>query len=173
MSENQAKPKRRVFTGEWRVSVDKQRRLVMPRAWRLASDDENTTFYLMPNRDNTITVMTESQMDDILDMLDDRSLMNRAEMADVTSVAHRILAVTLDSQGRFQLNQDLANHAKIKDSAVCLGSLRVGTIRNAENWEATRPAGEAGFDGFEHLEDLVRERKERKEMAAASHGIIS
>ncbi len=173
MSENQVKPKRRVFTGEWRASVDKQRRLVMPRAWRLPTDDENTTFFLMPNRDNSITIMTESQMDDILDMLDDRSLMNREEMADVTAVAHRILAVTLDSQGRFQLNEDLVKHANLKERAIFLGSLRVGTIRDAASWDAKRPAGEVGFDGFERLEDLVRERKERKEMAAASRGVIS
>ncbi len=172
MAESQSKLRHRVFTGEWKVSVDSQRRIVFPRGWRLPTDDANTSFYLMPSRNQTIRVLTQEQMDEVYEMLEDRSLMNAEEMEAITSIASRIQTIFLDGQGRFQLNQDLADHAGIKKDALFQGTIRVGTLRNADGWSKTKSVGTDAFDAYERLEDLRRERKEKRELAAAGRGVL-
>jgi len=170
MSDGQAKPKHRIFTGESRVSVDSQRRIVFPRAWRLPTDDENTKFFLMPSRGGTIRVLTEEQLEEVYEMLEDRSLMDEKEMDAVASIASRIQTITLDGQGRFQLNQDLMDHAGIRKGALFQGTIRVGTLRRLDEDAPKKPVGEQEFDSYQKLEELRRERKERRELAAAGRG---
>ena len=47
---------RKVFLGEFQHSIDKQRRISIPREWR-SSDGAEQEFYLMPGRGNGVQVM--------------------------------------------------------------------------------------------------------------------
>ena len=155
MSENPAKT-RRIFTGTYPVGVDKQRRLTMPRAWRLSSDDEKTQFYIMPGKYNRLQIITEERMGTLYDTLESTPLANGDNIASFTDIASRIQAVTLDQQGRFALNPDLAAYAGITDKAVFLGSITCGTLVAAKDADGHQAPSASSFDLIQSYEEAAR-----------------
>ena len=158
MSESTAKI-RRIFTGTYPVGVDKQRRLTMPRAWRLSSDTAATQFYIMPGRNNRLQIVTEERMGALFDTLDSISVANGDNIASFTDIASRIQAVTLDQQGRFALNPDLAAYAGITDKAVFLGSITCGTLVSAQGADSQPEPKASSFDLIQGYEEAVRKAR--------------
>ncbi len=155
MSEPTAKT-RRIFTGTYPVGVDKQRRLTMPRAWRLSTDNENTQFYIMPGKNGRLQIITEERMGTLYDTLENTPLANGDNIASFTDIASRIQAVTLDQQGRFALNPDLAAYAGITDKAVFLGSITCGTLVSAQDAGDHQAPRTSSFDLIQGYEEAAR-----------------
>ena len=153
----------RKFLGTYPVSVDKQRRLTMPRAWRLPTDTDDTAFYLMPGPNHMIMMVTEERMNAVVQGLEDRSLMNKEDHLSKTFLASQSQEIQLDKQGRFQLNQNLAKYAQIEENAVFLGSFDTGTIASPNNWSEEDTSNESIFDRFLAIEDAIRAYKAKAE----------
>ena len=159
MSENTAKS-RRLFTGRFPVGVDGQRRLTFPKLWRLKSDTEDTQFYLVPGRDRRIQVVTEERMSAIFDAVEESgSLADRQLAESFTDIASRIQVFSLDKQGRFAINSELAQFAGIKDKAIFLGSLNYGTLVAPESVNDNAAPSESSFDRLQQLEETVKNRR--------------
>lgn len=162
MSENTAKT-RRLFTGRFPVGVDGQRRVTFPKLWRLKSDTDDTQFYLVPGRDHRIQVVTEERMGAIFDALEENSSLADRQVADsFTDIASRIQVVSLDKQGRFALNSELAQFAGISDKAVFLGSLNYGTLVSPDGAGDNGSPSESSFDRLQQLEEAVKRARARK-----------
>ncbi|MCQ2397008.1 MAG: MraZ N-terminal domain containing protein [Lentisphaeria bacterium] len=146
----------RLFTGTYPVGVDSQRRLSMPRAWRLPNDDENTQFYLVPGRARRIQIVTEEKMQDIFEKLENSSLANEDKIAAYTDIASKIQPVTLDSHGRFSLSAELAEFSGIKDKAVFLGSMVYGTLMAADAWKDRQTPLASSFDLLQKIEETYK-----------------
>ncbi len=148
--------KMRLFTGTYPVSVDSQRRLALPRSWRLPTDQPDTNFYLVPGRARRIQVVTEEKMQAIFQRLENSSLANDDKIAAYTDIASKIQIVNLDSHGRFVLSADLAEFAGIKDKAVFLGSMVYGTILAPEAWQERQAPLNSSFDLLQKIEEDTR-----------------
>ncbi len=155
MSESAPK-KMRLFTGTYPVSVDSQRRLALPRTWRLPSDDAATNFYLVPGRARRIQVVTEEKMQSIFEKLESSSLANDDKIAAYTDIASKIQIVNLDSHGRFVLSPELAEFAGIKDKALFLGSMVYGTLLAPESWQDREAPLSSSFDLLQKIEESAK-----------------
>ena len=148
--------KMRLFTGTYPVSVDSQRRLALPRSWRLPSDTPDTNFYLVPGRARRIQVVTEEKMQAIFERLESSSLANDDKIAAYTDIASKIQIVNLDSHGRFVLSADLAEFAGIRDKAVFLGSMVYGTILAPDAWQERQTPLDSSFDLLQKIEESAK-----------------
>ena len=145
--------RRRFFTGTYPVTVDAQRRLTMPKGWRLPSDNEDTMFFLIPGRRKQICVFTEERFDRILEKINDSSMASGDKMDSYMDVGSKIQEIVLDKQGRFALNPVLAEFAGIKDKAVFLGSMICGVIVAPENWQNRVTPLESSLDILQLMEE--------------------
>lgn len=148
--------RRRFFTGTFPVTVDAQRRLTMPKGWRLPSDNEDTVFYLIPGRKNQICLVTEERIDRIYDKIVESSMASGDKMDSYTDIGSKIQEIVLDKQGRFALSPLLAEFAQIKDKAVFLGSMICGVIVAPENWQDRVAPRESSLDILQVMEEQPR-----------------
>ena len=149
--------RRRFFTGTLPVTVDGQRRLTLPKTWRLPSDAEDTVFYLMPGHNRRIFLVTEERMESIYDSIVGSSMASNDKMDSYIDIGSKIQEIVLDKQGRFALNPTLAEFAGIKDKAVFLGSLVYGVLVAPENWQDRNAPRESSLDILQKMEERKNE----------------
>ncbi len=148
---------RRVFTATAKSTVDSQRRLTMPKVWRLPTDTMDTQFYLLPGQNHRIMVLTEEKMNAVFDHLDDISFANGDTIASMEDIASRTQRISLDKQGRFSLDPELAEYAGIKDVAIFKGALAYGTLTSPEYAsENTTAPKSSSFEQFVRLDERGR-----------------
>jgi DNA-binding transcriptional regulator/RsmH inhibitor MraZ len=145
--------KRRVFTATITAVVDGQRRVTMPKIWRLPSDTPETEFYLIPGRGRRIMILTEEKMNSVYDNVEDICFADGDKILSLEDIASRIQRVTLDKQGRFALNPELAEFSGINEQAVFKGALAYGILMAPECAATDSPApSNSSFDKFVELE---------------------
>ncbi|MBO7741269.1 MAG: division/cell wall cluster transcriptional repressor MraZ [Victivallales bacterium] len=152
--------KRRVFTATISAMVDGQRRVTMPKIWRLPTDTPDTEFYLIPGRGRRIMILTEEKMNAVYDNVEDICFADGEKIVSLEDIASRIQRVTLDKQGRFALNPDLAEFSGITDQAVFKGAIAYGTLMSPASANTESPApSNSSFDKFVELEAEHRNQK--------------
>ena len=152
--------KRRVFTATISAMVDGQRRVTMPKIWRLPTDTPDTEFYLIPGRGRRIMILTEEKMNAVYANVEDICFADGEKIVSLEDIASRIQRVTLDKQGRFALNPDLAEFSGITDQAVFKGASADGTLMSPASANTESPApSNSSFDKFVELEAEHRNQK--------------
>ncbi len=136
----------RSFLGMSTCVIDTQRRVVMPKAWRLHSDTESTKFYLIPDGSSSIQIIT----------VDDYRLLSHqirytppasAEEANLrSSIAIYSQEIQLDKQGRFAISPELMQYAGLSDKVVFVGAFIYGRIFAPENWERSKAPAPKSVD---------------------------
>ena len=82
------------------------------------------------------------------------------KIVSLEDIASRIQRVTLDKQGRFALNPDLAEFSGITDQAVFKGAIAYGTLMSPASANTESPApSNSSFDKFVELEAEHRNQK--------------
>lgn len=179
--------------------MDRQRRLVLPKPWRLSTDkiakvakegekasaesevpvsaDELTHFYLMPwvvEGLNVIYCFDRDEMARFSAPWNSLSPFSKGTMSPYMNYVSRVQVITLDSQWRFQLNNDLTNFAKLdpmkKDGVVFLGCWHWGVLRNADGWDPNAPVDDLSIDFIGNNAAEQQARQEKLEDAAVGHG---
>jgi len=145
--------RKRLFYGSYPVAVDGQRRLAMPKNWRLSTDTEDTQFYLLPGRNKRIYVLTEERFNRILESADNIAIMDGDGIFSYEGIGSQLQLATLDKQGRFQLNANLAIHAEIDKKAVFCGAIFCGTIVSPENIRSDETAKEQSYNYLQRVEE--------------------
>ena len=177
--------------------MDKQRRLIMPKPWRLSTDkiakssakeDEGdssvsteglTPFYLMPwtvEGKQVIYVFDVEEMAHVSANWENISPFSNDAQAHFMDYASRIQMVTMDSQWRFQLNTYLTKYAGLdplrKDGVAFSGSWRWGLLLNADDWDADAPMNAATLSFMGEHDAHQKVRQEQLENVAASRGVL-
>lgn len=153
MSDASGNSRKRLFSGFYPVTVDGQRRLAMPKSWRLPSDTADTLFYLLPGRNKRIYVLTEERFNRMLESSDNVAIMDGEGMSSHEAIGLQLQVATLDKQGRFQLNANLAQHAEIDKKAVFCGAIFCGTIVAPENLRSDEQSKEQTYNYLQRLEE--------------------
>lgn len=159
MSSVQSKRKR-YFSGTHPVSVDGQRRLAMPKSWRLPDDDENVQFFLLPGRNHRIFVITEDRAARLFESAEKISILDGEGMGACEDIASKLQIVSLDKQGRFALDPVLAAHAGISNKAVFLGAIFCGTIVAPEHKEEATNPKDMSLDLLQRIEERANAQDE-------------
>ncbi|MDD3695203.1 MAG: hypothetical protein PHG44_04465 [Lentisphaeria bacterium] len=145
--------RKRFFSGTHPVSVDAQRRIAMPKSWRLPEDTEDTQFFLVPGRNKRIFVITEERAEKLFDSAERISVLDGDGMGACEDIASKMQIVNLDKQGRFALDQALATHAGISNKAVFLGAIFCGSIVAPENKEELSNPSDMSLDHLQRIEE--------------------
>ena len=145
--------RKRFFSGTHPVAVDGQRRLAMPKSWRLSADDENTQFFLIPGRNHRIFVITEDRASRLFESAEKISVLDGDGIGACEDIASKLQIVTLDKQGRFALDPALAAHAEISSKAVFLGAIFCGTIVAPEHRQELTNPSDMSLDLLQRIEE--------------------
>lgn len=154
--------KGRLFFGTYPSSCDAQRRVTMPKAWRLPTDTEDTQFFLIPGRNQRIHLVTEEQMERFLTDLMGSSVADGDRMESYTDIGAKIQIVTLDRQGRFAISSALAEFAGISDKVVFLGSMINGTIIAQDKWQDCTSPRESSWDMLQKIHESAASKPESR-----------
>lgn len=140
------------FLGEYEHTLDTQRRVAIPAAWRGCS-----RFVLLPSRDHAIQMMSvDTFREMVLDKTRKLSLGNVEDARNLARLGSRAQECVCDKQGRIQIGQQLASHAGLKDKVALVGSVSMILLYSPEVW--SRMQQENGEDAcYDVLEKLSRE----------------
>lgn len=126
--------KRTVFVGSFRHAVDSKKRVAVPAKWRAAASGTRE-FYVLPDPQNCLFVLPESEMGKLAERASEISI-GEYERRDVLRlIASQAHASPCDKQGRITLTEDLLRYAGIGGEAVL-----VGAISKFEIWSPDRLA---------------------------------
>lgn len=131
----------RNFVGKFPTAIDSQRRLAIPKQWRLDTDTEDTPFFLTLGSGPSLEIYPYEEFELRTALASQRMNDEEMDFLATESAAYSVI-VKLDKQGRCIIPQYLLEEAKIQGNVYCLGSYKCGRIIAAEIWEAARPMKE-------------------------------
>ena len=136
------------FLGEFEHTLDAQRRVAIPAAWRGCS-----RFVLLPAKDHAIQMMTvDTFREMVLDKTKKLYLGNVSDARNLARLGSRAQECACDKQGRIQLSPQLATHAGLKDKVALVGSVSMILLYPPENWNAMRDSGDDCYEIFDRLD---------------------
>ncbi len=135
------------FTGEYEYSLDSQRRVGIPRGWRV----DNFRYYLLPARGKVLQLIPENYFKDFLDKVRKVSLTNAAVGKALALLGSRAQECICDKQGRISISAKLLEHAGIKADLVMVGAFTHAQIWSKEAWAGESEDTEAILDVIDGL----------------------
>ena len=124
---------RTVFVGTFRHSVDEKNRVAIPAKWRAAARGSKE-FYVLPDPNSCLVVLTASAMGKMLERADDISIGEYQRRDVLRLIASRAHGTPCDRQGRIGLTEELLKHAGIEKEAVLAGALTRFEIWSPARW---------------------------------------
>lgn len=142
--------------------LDSQRRLAIPKQWRLPTDSEDTDFFISVGIGPSLEFYDYAEFER-RQVIAKRSMIDNRTRILGTGSGMNSTIVQLDKQGRFVIPQPLLEVTQIKTNVLCLGSINYGTIIAKEIWEKIQPPLDdvisysqmLGADGPAHVETKV------------------
>ena len=136
------------FLGEFEHTLDAQRRVAIPAAWRGCS-----RFVLLPAKDHAIQMMTvDTFREMVLDKTKKLSLGNVSDARNLARLGSRAQECACDKQGRIQLSPQLAAHAGLKDKVALVGSVSMILHYPPDTWNSMRDSGDDCYEIFDRLD---------------------
>ena len=142
MSENTSK---RSFLLGFEAVVDSQRRLAIPKLWRLDSDTEDTEFFLSLASGPSLEFYEIEEFAKRQAIIQEKLKDENSEIL-ASGAGMYATTVKLDKQGRFVIPQLLLDAAEIKTKAYCIGLMSFGRIYAAEIWTKIAPKKQEVID---------------------------
>ena len=125
---------KKVFYNDFTHTIDKQRRVAMPREWR--DSKEENVFFLMPGRDNSIQALPEEIfMEDFYEKARKSSFANRQQRKALSEIGKFTHRTACDKQGRITLTPMLMDYSGLTDDAWLIGGITQIEIRKPEQTE--------------------------------------
>jgi MraZ protein len=135
---------RTVFVGTFRHSVDNKNRVAIPAKWRAAARGSKE-FYVLPDPNSCLVVLTASAMEKMLERADDISIGEYQRRDVLRVIASRAHGTPCDKQGRIGLTEELLKHAGIEKEAVLAGALTRFEIWSPTRWAEVERAAMQNF----------------------------
>ena len=135
---------RTVFVGTFRHSVDEKNRVAIPAKWRAAAKGSKE-FYVLPDPNSCLVVLTASAMEKMLERADDISIGEYQRRDVLRVIASRAHGTPCDKQGRIGLTEELLKHAGIEKEAVLAGALTRFEIWSPARWAEVERAAMQNF----------------------------
>jgi MraZ protein len=119
------------FTGEYVHSIDSQRRVAVPRQWRV----DGLKYYLLPGRDGVLQLVPEYYFKDFLDKVRKVSLTNAKVGRALALLGARAQECQCDKQGRISLTEKMKEYASLDAELVMVGAFTHAQIWNKQAWD--------------------------------------
>jgi DNA-binding transcriptional regulator/RsmH inhibitor MraZ len=119
--------------------IDSQRRLAIPKPWRLDTDTEETEFYVALGTGPSLEFYDYEEFEKRQRI--SRQNINTKEKRILNMGAGSLsMIVQLDKQGRFSIPQPMLEAAQIHTNVLCLGATNYATIIAVEIWDKIKPS---------------------------------
>lgn len=119
------------FTGEYVHTLDGQRRVAVPRQWRV----DGMKYYLLPGRDGVLQLIPDYYFKDFLNKVRKISLTNAKIGRALALLGSRAQECSCDKQGRISMTQKLKDHASLDAELVMVGAFTHAQIWNKASWD--------------------------------------
>jgi MraZ protein len=140
------------FLGEHEYTVDSQRRVALPKAWR-RDDAARNRFFLLPGREKSLQLVPGEMFQELLLKLRKVSFADAKAAIALATIGSMAQEVTCDRQGRITMTPKLMDHAGITEKALLLGAVTTVQIWEPDAWEARKMSSEAGLDVLEAIQE--------------------
>lgn len=141
------------FLGEFNHAVDGQRRVALPREWRVAGGD-SPVFYLLPGRDHCIHLMSEAYFETaVVAKLARFSFANAGKSEAFARLGAEAARCGCDRQGRITLPQRMMEYAGIGEQAVLVGAVLTALLMAPDNWGRDPEAVADALDQLQAIQE--------------------
>ncbi len=149
---------RKVYLGEFQHSIDKQRRVAIPREWR---SDDAEVYYLMPGRDHSVQVMPRDHfMEQVYEKVKNVSFADKNRtLAMLGRFGHEC---SCDKQGRINISNLLVEHGTLElgGPVVLTGTMTGFEIRRVDEEEVLAESIEQFLDDIESIQAAAKDPSE-------------
>ena len=146
-----------LFAGEFIHAIDSQRRIAIPKDWRVKGGENR--FYALPGRNNTLQLMTYASFKRLADKLRKVSIADPKASIALARLGAKARECHCDKQGRIGLSESLLEYAEIKKNDIIDAELvLVGAFNNIQiwsrkNWEKEQMSDEEMLDVLQSIEE--------------------
>ena len=146
-----------LFAGEFIHAIDSQRRIAIPKGWRIRG--EETKFYILPGRHNTLQLMTPNSFKQLAEKLKRVSIADPKASIALARLGAKARECHCDKQGRIGISENLLEYAEIKNKKmidtelVLVGAFNNIQIWSKDNWEKQRMSDKEMLDVLQKIEE--------------------
>lgn len=141
-----------VFLGEFEHSLDSQRRIAIPSAWR-TKDGENR-FVVVPGRNKILQMIPFATFkENFIDKAKKVSPASAEGTLALARFASKAQECRCDKQGRIQVNQSLLDYAGLTGNVMLIGAVWEAQLWDVEEWKKNQ-ASTGADDYFDELEKI-------------------
>ncbi|OGV65166.1 MAG: hypothetical protein A3K19_26750 [Lentisphaerae bacterium RIFOXYB12_FULL_65_16] len=140
------------FLGEHEYTLDKQRRLALPKDWRSDTPGSNH-FFLLPGCGTSLQLVPGPMFQELLQKLRKVSFADAEASVALATIGSMAQEVNCDSQGRFALSPKLMSHAAITDKVLLLGSVTTIQVWEPSMWHQHRMDSQLGLKVMKALHE--------------------
>ena len=141
-----------IFLGEFEHSLDTQRRIAIPSAWR--SKDGENRFVVVPGRNRILQMIPfVTFKENFLDKAKKVSPASAEGTLALARFASKAQECRCDKQGRIQINQSLLDYAGFSGNVMLIGAVWQAQLWDLDAWKLNQ--SKAGADDyFDELEKI-------------------
>ena len=136
------------FLGEFKHTLDSQRRVAVPRGWR---SGDKSCFYLFPGRGGCLQLISQSVFADLTERIRKVSFTDPVVSRALAKIGALAQECVCDKQGRIAIPQKLKEFAGIDGEVMMVGAITTGQIWAAQAWEAESEDPEKLLDVIDGL----------------------
>ncbi len=141
------------FLGQHLHAIDAQRRIAIPREWRIDDGKKNQIFFLFPGRNHTVQALPEALFEsEILMKVQKVSIADETKMRALARIGSIASRTVCDKQGRITLTESLMQHAGLERDAMLVGALTCIQIMTVANWNASEIDTERTLDQIQKIQ---------------------
>lgn len=128
-------PALKLFTDNFRHSVDAKNRLTVPSRWRFPGDEEDSACLMLAHPDGYLMVLPPWRAQILREKLQGSSLFDSSRQNILAAIiGNSSSAFGVDAQGRMTLPEKMKRHAGITKEAVLVGQIDLYKIYSPERW---------------------------------------
>jgi MraZ protein len=146
-----------LFAGEFIHAIDSQRRIAIPKDWRIKSGENR--FYAIPGRNNTLQLMTYASFKQLAEKLKKTPIADPKASIALARLGARARECRCDKQGRIGVSESLLEYAEIIKNGVVdadlvlVGAFNTIQIWSRKNWKKQQMGDEEMLDVLQKLEE--------------------
>jgi MraZ protein len=141
------------FLGSYTHAIDSQRRIAIPKEWRVTADKRSAVFYLLPGRNRTVQIIPGELFEsEVLEKIKKVSFANAEQTRALARIGAKASKSCCDKQGRITLTQELIDHAELKEHAVLIGSISSIQTMTPELWKKSDMGTDEMLDQLEKIQ---------------------
>lgn len=139
-----------VYCGEYEHTLDPQRRIAIPSAWRDKSASDS--WYLVPGRDGLLQMIPIEVFSEFVEKARKVSFANHKAQIMLARFSASIQECKGCKNGRIQISQKMLDHAGIKNDVVLVGCLTMVQLWSPDRWKKVcEEATDADLDTIQSI----------------------